>query len=220
MGTIKKTGRIEDSAKLIINNLARKMNFSLIIFNLLFMVVKGQEITIPTNDCRWLSADEYDYGKLLRCSGNEVAVGSCSGSRKDCPGNSVHQLKCCAMPEFSYSPHCERAESGAGIPIDCRDFFYDSIVKGQCHSGTSEDCEFQWGLIRYNVIECCEASYQGRNVGPATNQCAWDYAMQHGRQMECRRNTDVMVGRCGSGGAKDCPGDSSQGILCCPLIFL
>ena len=80
-----------------------------------------------------------------------------------CVGNSVHQLKCCAMPEFSYSPHCERDYSGAGQPIDCRDFFYDSIVKGQCHSGTSEDCEFQWGMVRYNVIECCQASYQGES---------------------------------------------------------
>merc|ERR1711973_870970 len=110
MGNYKKTGRIEDSAKLIINNLARKMNFSLIIFNLLFMVVKGQEITIPTNDCRWLSGDEYDYGKLLRCSGNEVAVGSCSGSRKDCPGklqvrHAITIKKAIFLQTFLANPH-------------------------------------------------------------------------------------------------------------------
>ena len=59
------------------------------------------------------------------------------------------------MPEFSYA-HCESTYSGAGQPIDCRDHFQDSIVEGQCHSGANEDCHGD-----FNLITCCQASYQG-----------------------------------------------------------
>lgn len=67
---------------------------------------------------RWLVASEWET--LLKCDGNQVAVGSCSsGSHKDCPGKSVHQIKCCDMPDFYFS-NCDTFTSDWGQPIDCR----------------------------------------------------------------------------------------------------
>merc|ERR1712029_1084868 len=138
-----------------------KIQINILIFFVL-NVVKGQ-IVIPSDDCRWITAP--DFGDDLKCDGNEVAVGSCSGGgsfgQKDCPGNTVHQLKCCAMPEFYYS-----------------------------------DCD------TYNPDEC-----------------TWEYG-GYGQMLECGRSDEVLVGRCGSGSKRDCPGDSSHGNLCCQLVFL
>ena len=57
---------------------------------------------------RWLSAA--DYQTELRCSGNEVAVGSCSGSRKDCPGklqvrHAITIKKAIFLQTFLANPH-------------------------------------------------------------------------------------------------------------------
>ena len=73
-------------------------------FCFIVKVLKGQ-IIIPTDDCRsvkdnsifkqkqksnqrWISAGDWDTE--LKCDGNEVAVGACSGGgahgHKDCPG--------------------------------------------------------------------------------------------------------------------------------------
>ena len=30
-------------------------------------------------------------------------------------------------------------------------------------------------------------------------QCRWEYFPQHGHQMECANNDEIIVGRCGSG---------------------
>ena len=38
---------------------------------------------------------------------------------KDCPGGTVHQIKCCDMAEFYYSG-CNTFSSDYGQPIDCR----------------------------------------------------------------------------------------------------
>merc|ERR1712198_158002 len=121
------------------HNFESKMKVRIIIlFFIVLNVVKGQ-IVIPSDDCRWITAP--DFGDDLKCDGNEVAVGSCSGGgsfgQKDCPGNTVHQLKCCAMPEFYYSD-CETHNSDYGVPIDCRDHEEGTqIVEGQCHSGSA-----------------------------------------------------------------------------------
>ena len=54
----------------------------------------------------------------------------------------------------------------------------------------------------------------GANAGPNPNACSWTYA-NHGYQLECGRNDEIIAGRCGSGEHNDCPNDSSHGILCC-----
>ena len=78
-------------------------------------------ITIPREDCRWVSASDWDTE--LKCDGNQVAVGSCSGGggfgHKDCPGGTVHQIKCCDMINFYFSD-CNTFNSDYGQPIDCR----------------------------------------------------------------------------------------------------
>ena len=54
-------------------------------------------------------------------------------------GNTVHNLKCCAMPEYSYG-HCNTFSSSYGVPIDCRDHVDGTVLEGQCHSGRRADC--------------------------------------------------------------------------------
>ena len=51
-------------------------------------------------------------------------------------------------------------------------------------------------------------------AGPNPNVCSWTYA-NHGYQLECGRNDEIVAGRCGSGEHNDCPNGSSHGILCC-----
>ena len=102
----------------------------------LLSFVIGDGIPIPKDDCRsgyhnipiisvmflnrWITAP--DWNTELKCDGNEVAVGSCSGGggfgHKDCPGGTVHQLKCCGMSEYYYS-NCNTFNSDFGVPIDC-----------------------------------------------------------------------------------------------------
>ena len=64
-----------------------------------------------------------DWDTELKCDGNQVAVGSCSGGggfgHKDCPGGTVHQIKCCDMINFYFSD-CNTFNSDYGQPIDCR----------------------------------------------------------------------------------------------------
>ena len=147
-------------------------------------------IHIPEDECRWISTTSWQTE--LKCDGNEVAVGSCSGGRnRDCPGGIAHQLKCCAVPEYYYS---KCTTYGAGwVPIDCREHGDGiEIVEGQCHSGEHADCH-GFG----NQVTCCHGHYQGRDVGP-TAECSWDYAV-HGQVLECGRSDEVLVGRCGSG---------------------
>merc|ERR1711963_703013 len=74
-------------------------------------------IEIPRDNCRWLTAP--DWNTVLKCDGNEVVVGACSGGggwgHKDCPGGTVHELHCCAH--------------GEGL-----------VMEGSCHSGDHHDC--------------------------------------------------------------------------------
>ena len=69
----------------------------------------------------WVGSSDWDTE--LKCDGNQVAVGSCSVGggfgHKDCPGGTVHQLKCCDMQEFYFSD-CNTFNSDYGQPIDCR----------------------------------------------------------------------------------------------------
>ena len=163
---------------------------------------------------RWVNAT--DWETELQCDGNEVAVGSCSGGgglgHKDCPGETVHQLQCCLLPDYSFSS-CNTWSSDFGVPIDCRDHG-DQVLEGQCHSGVNQDCQ---GAA--NLVTCCEGTYQGQAVGPVESECTWEYS-GHGTLLECGRSDEVLVGRCGSGKTLDCPGGTSQGNLCCKLDFL
>ena len=124
-----------------------------------------------------------------------MAVGSCSGGggfgHKDCPGGTVHQLKCCALPEYYFSD-CNTFNSDWGVPIDCREHGDGLVLEGQCHSGENHDCH---GAA--NQVACCQGHYQGQEVGP-TSECTWEY-IGHGAQIECGRSDEVLVGRCGSG---------------------
>ena len=111
-------------------------------FKFLLLVISYKAhggITIPKEDCRfvktcsiccsscwilfvrWSGASDWDTE--LKCDGNQVAVGSCSGGggfgHKDCPGGTVHQIKCCDMQNFYFSD-CNTFNSDYGQPIDCR----------------------------------------------------------------------------------------------------
>ena len=48
-------------------------------------------ISIPKEDCRWITAS--DWNTELKCDGDQVAVGACSGGggwgHKDCPGDDI-----------------------------------------------------------------------------------------------------------------------------------
>ena len=60
---------------------------------------------------RWLSAG---WETVLKCDGNQVAVGSCSSGREgDCPGGAGHQLLCCDLPEYYYSAATHSPGAGA-----------------------------------------------------------------------------------------------------------
>jgi len=171
------------------------------------------EIEEP-EDCRWIKA--YDWNHELKCDGNEVAVGSCSGgSHFDCPENTVHQLKCCSMQDFYYS-ECDTYNSDYGIPIDCREHGDGSgLLEGQCASGANHDCH---GYA--NLVTCCKGHYQSEAVGPVSSECTWQYSHTWGDLLECGRSDEVLTGRCGSGSHYDCPGETTQGILCCQLDFI
>ena len=133
---------------------------------------------------------------MARCAYNEVAVGSCSGGGwfggKDCPGGNVHQLKCCAIPDF-LNAFWDEYYSDHGVPLDCRDHPTRPILVGQCHSGGNHDCGNAG-----NLVDCAEGRLGGRLVGP-TSQCRWDYIRPHGQPMECSYPDEIIVGRCGSG---------------------
>ena len=89
-------------------------------------------ISIPRDECRWISAPDWHYE--LKCDGNEVAVGACSGGKNmDCPGNSGFQLQCCAIPEYYYSG-CDVFGAGHGVNNDCQDHGA-LIMEGTCASG-------------------------------------------------------------------------------------
>lgn len=54
-------------------------------------------------------------------------------------GNTVHNLKCCVLAEYSYG-HCNTFSSNYGVPIDCREHVSGTVLEGQCHSGKNADC--------------------------------------------------------------------------------
>merc|ERR1711872_755673 len=154
---------------------------NMVITNIIFFSLLASPlycgITIPQDECRWMVA--MDFGTELKCDGNEVAVGACSGGRNR----------------------------------DCRDHGKDLLQEGSCSSGHNADCHGD-----YNLAECCSGHLGGRDVGP-TAQCTWENT-GHGLPLECGRDDEVLVGRCGSGGREDCQGNTSHGILCCELDYL
>merc|ERR1712110_1366704 len=171
-------------------------------------------ISIPKEDCRWITAS--DWNTELKCDGDQVAVGACSGGggwgHKDCPGGTVHQLLCCSLPDYTYS-HCNTYSSDWGVGIDCRDHGDETLMEGGCNSGENHDCHGS-----ANLVTCCDGAQGGEKVGP-TDECTWEYS-GHGTMLECGRTDEVLVGRCGSGKGLDCPGGTSHGILCCELDFI
>ena len=54
-------------------------------------------------------------------------------------GNTVHNLKCCVLTEYSYG-HCNTFSSNYGVPIDCREHVSGTVLEDQCHSGKNADC--------------------------------------------------------------------------------
>merc|ERR1712080_723389 len=170
------------------------------------------EIKIPEEGCRWISES---FGGENKCDGNEVAVGSCgSGRHTDCNNqNAVTMLKCCDLPGFFYTD-CTKHGANWGVPMDCTQLKGTApLVEGICGSGFRHDCHGQG-----HEIECCSGSVNGTAVGP-TSQCYWEYTAAFGMQVECGRDDEVIVGRCGSGEHKDCPGAHVHGIYCCELDF-
>merc|ERR1712029_133771 len=155
---------------------------TLVLNTLLFSFAFGG-ITIPKDDCRWMVAEDWETD--LKCDGNEVAVGGCSsGFQKDCPGGTVHQLKCCAMDTFYYTD-CDSFSSNYGVPIDCRDHGDGLILEGQCHSGFGADCHGD-----FNQVSCCGGHYDVKIVG-STTECTWMYG-GFGDLIECGRSDEIL----------------------------
>ena len=67
-----------------------------------------------------------------------------------CPGGTIHQLKCCAVPDYYFSD-CNTFPARFGEPFDCRDHGDNVVVEGQCHSGENNDCHGQ-----QNLVTCCQ----------------------------------------------------------------
>ena len=182
----------------------------LLLSSLCLLVKAG--IEVPRDSCRWLTATEWHT--QLKCDGNEVAVGACSGGEnKDCPGSAGHQLMCCAVPGYYYSD-CAAFAAGHGEPLDCRDHGDGLLLEGSCASGGHHDCSDSSSV----TVECCNGHLEGALVGP-TDQCTWEYS-GHGVQLLCGRSDEVVAGRCGSGKNHDCPGETSHGNLCCELDLI
>ena len=165
-------------------------------------------IEVPRENCQWISGD---YGQTSQCDGNQVVVGACGAGRyADCPGDTWHQILCCAMPDFVYG-ECQKYGSGHGQLNSCLEHGNVArLLEGTCGSGAELDCD------GYSVINnCCIGHlFSGEQVGPNKNQCTWEYA-DYGYQLECGRSDEVVAGRCGSGQINRCPNGSSHGILCC-----
>merc|ERR1719348_1342429 len=98
---------------------------------LLLISIVEAGIEIPRDSCRWMSASNWETE--LKCDGNEVVIGLCSGGggggNKDCPGDTVHQIQCCGVPEYYYSG-CNTYGSNWGQNIDCRDHGQDLVSGG------------------------------------------------------------------------------------------
>merc|ERR1712123_176981 len=168
-------------------------------------------ISIPKDNCRWLKATEYNTE--LKCDGNEVVVGACgSGAHKDCPGGTVHELKCSAIPGYYYSG-CNIYGTSWGVNNDCRDHGETLVLEGSCASGAHFDCNGS-----ATNVECCSGHLDSKEVGP-TSECTWEYS-GYGVPLECGRSDEVVIGRCGAGSHLDCPGSTAHGNLCCELDYL
>lgn len=192
-----------------------KTSAQFVVFLVVFSKTIWCGIPVPRDNCHWLTATNWET--VLKCDGNEVAVAACSGGgghgNKDCPGGTVHQLECCAMPDYYYSGCHEVGVSQWGAPTSCLDNSVDSLLEGSCSSGENRDCH---GFSM--LITCCEGHLKGERVG-GSDQQNWLYT-GHGIPLECGRNDEVILGRCSSGKYADCPGGTSHGILCGELIIL
>ena len=56
-------------------------------------------------------------------------------------------------------------------------------------------------------------------IAPDLGRCQTINGAEGGDNSICPGNM-VVVGRCGSGGDKDCPGDNSHQTYCCPLKYI
>ena len=126
-------------------------------------------IKIPQDDCDWLISPDFN-DDILKCDGNEVAVGACGGeTNRDCPENSAHQLKCCAIHGYYYSD-CNAYGADHGVNNNCRDHGLTLLLEASCNSGEHHDCHGS-----STIAECCTGHLEGREVGP-TAECTWEYA--------------------------------------------
>merc|ERR1711953_5340 len=123
-------------------------------------------IEIPRDNCRWLTAP--DWNTVLKCDGNEVVVGACSGGggwghkvegschsgeSHDCYG-AANQIDCCAGhlagQKVGPTDQCGWQYSGHGVQLDCGRS--DEVVVGRCGSGGNLDCP---GSTSHGNL-CCE----------------------------------------------------------------
>ncbi|XP_023323204.1 uncharacterized protein LOC111697416 isoform X2 [Eurytemora carolleeae] len=180
---------------------------------LLLITVGGLHagIEISREKCQWRGAF---YGDFSKCDGDEITVGACgSGKSSDCGENMWTSVYCCAFEGFYYG-NCELQSSVEyGVPLSCiEDNVSAHIAEAMCGSGTRQDCQ---GYS--HRTECCEGHVNGELVG-SSGQCAWKYTHNWGEQLVCGRSDEAVMGICGSGGDRNCPGDSSHCILC--IIYI
>merc|ERR1719318_233355 len=161
-------------------------------------------IEIPRDLCVWRAGGVGDFAN--RCDGDMVAVGSCgSGRYKDCPGPSFTQLECCAVPGFYYGS-CKVWSGTWGELLECPSVSDEAhMVEAACGSDTNESCSGH-----AHEVECCVGHMDGRIIG-STGQCSWIFTGAFGGQLECGRNDEAIMGRCGTGGGSGGNGDCPDG---------
>jgi len=166
--------------------------------------------------CEWHSSNK--WGESVECPWDNFASGACAGGRrKDCPGKNIVELKCCSFKEMKWTDDCAYKKSWHGQKMEC-DMNRKGMIRKTCSSGMKPNCNHQ-----FNTADCCKAVTQVDNkpVGPRSwDDCKvssdrWIWGT-YGERLNCP-DSMVIIGRCGSGAKKDCPGVHSHGILCCNI---
>ncbi|XP_023343480.1 uncharacterized protein LOC111712951 [Eurytemora carolleeae] len=177
----------------------------------LFFGLVNAGIEIPRDNCDWRGAH---WGDFIACDGDQIAIGAC-GSGKDgyCLGSYYTAIQCCTFDGFYYGG-CEVANSiDWGVPVSCVGLNgQNHLVESLCGSGGGKDCDGH-----SHETKCCVGHVEGKVVG-TTGSCDWKYTSVWSEELTCGRADEAVMGICGSGENKDCPGDSVHGIYCCELV--
>jgi hypothetical protein len=150
------------------------------------------------------------YGTSIFCDPGYVMTGACgSGKNADCNnGNAYYSIRCCSVNDarirssneyLAYGVQEYRSNYGSYASCPAR----SHIAVGGCGSGKNRDCN---GVT--NKLFCRTSKYLRHNPDDCTI-----IASNFGQDKFCPASY-VLVSYCGSGGNRDCSGNSHI-IKCC-----